>query len=304
MIVVPPISLTTSNTTSTVPEPSAGEVLWATSTNYDKGDVVIRTTTHRKYECIAEHTSGTTPPEDDPEKWLDIGPTNKFAMFDNMRSEKTTATGSMTITITPGKRIDTLALMGLQATKVTVRMDVGGSTVWGPFERNMSGRNTTTWSEYFFGEFQYIPTLLFQDIPPYVGGTVYVVIENDPALTVACSEIIIGSKIYLGAAQYDAVSDSLNFSRIDRDEFGNSILKPRRTVPKARVTTFANKGIVNRIRDARVNLNAIPALWSALDDKYDDPYFESLFIYGIYKQFEIDISHPSMATVNLELEEM
>lgn len=303
MIVIPPVPLTATNTTSTVPEPSAGEVVWVSNQAYTKGAVVIRTQTHRRYEAISDVTS-TVAPEADPIRWLDIGPTNKFAMFDNLRSMATTAAGSMTITITPNRRIDSLALMGLQAQNVKVWMTVGGSTVWGPFNRNMSGRNTTTWSQYFFGEFKYLPTLLFQDLPPYSAGTIHIEITTDPALKVACSEVIVGSKTYLGAAQYDAVSDSLNFSKIERDEFGNSLLRQRRTVPKARVTTLVNKGNVNRIREARTDLNAVPALWSALDDNYEDPYFESLFIYGIYKQFEIDISHPSMATVNLELEEM
>ena len=303
MIVVPPITLTTDNTTSTVPEPSAGEVEWVSGTAYTKGQVVIRSVTHKKYECITDNNS-TSPPELNFTQWLDIGPTNKWAMFDNLRSKKTIAQGSMEITVTSGKRIDSVALMGLEAKTVKVWMVVGGVTVWGPEERNMTGRNTTTWSEYFFGEFKYVPTLLFKNLPPYSGATIHIEITNDPALNVACSEVIVGKKTYIGAAQYNAVSDSLNFSKIDRDEFGNTLLKQRRTVPKARVTTIAKKGLTNKIREVREELNAVPALWSALDDNFTDPYFEALFIYGVYKQFEIDISEPNSTTINLELEEM
>ena len=303
MIVIPPLLTNSSNTTSNVPEPSTGEVIWNASTNYTVGAVVIRTETHRKYECQVAGVDSTAP-ENNKTKWLDVGPTNKWAMFDNLRSQQTRKLGSMEVTITPGKRIDSLALLGLEAQTVTVWMTQGATTVWGPEVRNMSGRNTTTWSQYFFGEFSYVPTLLFKDIPPYSGAVIHIKIENDPALEVACSEVIIGTKIYLGAAQYNTVSDSLNFSKIERDDFGTSVLKQRRTVPKLNVEVWADKNLVNQIRGARNDLNAVPALWSAMDDKYDDPYFEAVFIYGIYKQFEINISGPTLAVITLELEEM
>lgn len=302
MIVIPPFLLTTSNTTSTVAEPSAGEVVWNAATNYAVGQVVIRTETHRKYECQSAGVSAT-PPENEPTKWLDVGPTNKWAMFDNLRSQATTSPGSMTITISPGRRVDSLALLGVKANKVTITMTYNGEVVY-TTERNMGARNTTTWSQYFFGEFKYVSSLLLQDLPSYANSVITILFENDPALNVECSEVVVGNKIFLGYAQYDAVSDSLNFSRIERDEFGGSILKPRRTVPKVNVSVWADKYLVNQIRDARTDLNAVPALWSALDQNYEDPYYEALLIYGIYKQFEINISGPSLAVVNLELEEM
>lgn len=43
----------------------------------DKG---ILTSTHRKYEALAA-SSGVSP-STDPAKWLDLGPTNRWAMFD------------------------------------------------------------------------------------------------------------------------------------------------------------------------------------------------------------------------------
>ena len=62
MIVIPPIPITSSVlASSTVAEPSAGEVVWNAATSYAVGDVVIRTTTHRKYECQIAGVDSTTP---------------------------------------------------------------------------------------------------------------------------------------------------------------------------------------------------------------------------------------------------
>lgn len=303
MIVIPPISITEANLVSSdVPEPSAGETAWNAATSYTLGQVVIRTTTHRKYECQIPGADAGFP-ENTPTRWLDVGPTNKWAMFDINRNIQTTRSESMTIVIEPNKRVNSIVLLGVEATEVTITMTAGASTVYGPVTVNMNGRTSNSWLGYFFGEFDYKPTLILTDLPPYASATITIEFSN-PGQTVKCAGVVIGNKVFLGNVQYNAKSDSLNFSKIERDEFGNSLLLPRRTIPKTNQVLIAEKNTVNTLREVRDLLNATPAYWSGLDENYTDAYFEAIAIYGIYKQFEIDISHPSFVTVNLELEEL
>lgn len=309
MIVVPPIQIDALTlTSSSIPEPDTarGEVVWDASTNYTAGQVVIRLNTHRKYESVAGGVDAGLP-ENTPKKWIDVGSTNRWAMFDLTRNESSVSnTGEITFMVKPGKRINTMSLLGLQATTVKVEILVGSNpTPVYVYETNTTARNTTSWYEYFFGSFGYKPSVLLQDLPPYTDATFRVTIKNtNMGAETRVSSVVMGNKVYLGATQYNARSDSMNFSTISRDEFGNSVLKRRRSVPKTNQTLFTPKDIINSVRQARVDLNAVPALWSGLDDKFDDEYFESLLILGIYKQFEIDIGHPQTATVNLELEEI
>ena len=178
MIVIPPIAITDSNlVSSTAAEPSAGETAWNAATSYTIGQVVIRTTTHRKYECqIAGVDAGL--PESTPTRWLDVGPTNKWAMFDQNRNMPTVATTSMQVEVLPGKRINSVAVLGVQASSVTITMMVGATTVYGPITKNMNGRLTTTWSDYFFGEFEYVPSLVLTDLPPYAGAKIIIKLDN------------------------------------------------------------------------------------------------------------------------------
>lgn len=306
MIVIPPITINdTTLTSTTVSEPSTGEVVWNSTTNYATDDIVIRTSTHRKYQRITPGGIDATAPESAPTKWQDIGPTNAWAMFDQNRNVATVSpAGTMTVVIEPNKRIDSLGLIGVNADTVTVTMEAPvGTVVFGPTEYSMNTRNTTTWSTYFFGTFLYKETLLITSFPMYANSTVTIEFANDTD-DIQCSGVILGSSVYLGAVQYDAVSDALNFSKIERDEFGNSELIPRRTVPKTQQSLWVDKSLVNSVRQVRKDLNAIPALWSGLDDQFTDPYFESILIFGIYKQFEINIAQPSVATISLELEEL
>lgn len=306
MIVVPPTQITDAmlvNSTIPEPDPSAGEVLWNAATSYKQGDVVCRTQTHRRYEYIpVEASVSSTPPENDPKKWLDLGATNKWAAFDFMRSAGSESANTISFSINPGKRVDTIGLVGLQAEHVLITITVAGNEVY-RYESNMTTRNTVSWYTYFFGSFGYVPSVLRQDLPPYVGATINVTLTN-PVESVKIGSCILGRKVYLGATQYNARSDSMNFSIIDRDDFGNATLKPRRSVPKTNQTLWTPKEMVNQVREVRKDLNAVPALWSGLDDQFDDPYFESLLILGIYKQFEIDLAKPKVAMVSLELEEI
>ena len=78
-IIIPtPITADMIGAGTTIAEPSASETAWAASTAYAVGDVRIRGTTHRKFRCAVAHTSAASPvPEDDPTRWVDIGPTDR-----------------------------------------------------------------------------------------------------------------------------------------------------------------------------------------------------------------------------------
>ena len=107
----------------------------------------------------------------------------------------------------------------------------------------------------------------------------------------------------MGEAETTAQSGALNFSTIARDAYGNSVLTRRRTVPKVSARLYSDKSLVNRLRDLRAATNAVPTLWSLLEDDTED-YFEAGLILGIYKQFEIGLDHPDTAITTLELEEV
>ena len=288
---------------STIPEPDTGETAWVAATNYTVGTKVYRATTHKIYECQEAGVDAKNP-EDNPKKWLVVSCTNKWAMFHLDNNQQTIEeTGNIVVVIKPGKRINSLGLLGLEATSVTVTVRVAGNIVYGPKSLNTRGRNTTSWSMYFFDEFTYRPATLLQDIPQFFDAEVTIEIDNQTR-PVKCGGVVLGTGVYIGAVQYNAKSDSLNFSKIERDDYGNSKLVPRRTIPKTSQTLWVDKYQLNAVRKVRIDLNAVPALWSGLDDKYDDPYFESIRIFGIYKQFEIDLSQPDVAILTLELEEL
>jgi len=301
MRVLPPLEITDARlTSSTVTEPDTGEAAWVAATSYALDAVVIRTTTHKKYQSIIAGVDAGLP-ENTPLRWLEIGPTNKYAMFDLLRNSQTVAPSPLTVVLTPGKRINALALVGLEAQSATITMRVGATVVY-TVTKNLNSRQTATWTQYFFGEFRTQKNIALFDLPLFSGAAITVTLTSTTG-TVKCGGCVVGTSVFIGEVEHDAESDALNFSKIDRTVSGTAILQPRRSVPKTQQTLFLDKALVNQVRDVRESLNAVPAIWSGLDDP-DDGYFDALLILGIYKQFTINLAYPSAAKISLLLEEI
>jgi len=302
MKVIPPVTITDAMlTSSTAAEPSATETAWVSGTTYALGDVRIRTQTHRQYQRLIEG-EGTTAPELDTVNWLDIGPTNRQAMFDTLRNSATTLAGTLTVVLAPAQRVNSLALVGLVGLSATISIVVSAVTVYTKTV-NLTMRNTLTWTDYYFGTFGQQKAVALFDLPPYAAPTITITITPINGVA-ACGGVVLGNAVDLGKIQYDAESGALNFSRIERDAFGNATLIPRRSVPTTNQTTWVSKSQVNKVFDVRDTLNAVPALWSGLDDQATDGYFDALLIFGIYKEFRINMSYPEDAKVTLQLEEI
>jgi hypothetical protein len=301
MLVIPPITIGDLQLiSSTVSEPDAGETAWDAATAYAIGDKAILVSTHRVYQRLVAGTTATSP-DQDSENWSDIGATNKWAMFDLLRSAGTTGPTPLTVIIAPGQRVNALALVGLDADEVTIEMVSGGATVYSVTE-DLNLREVTTWSDYFFEPFSFRQTMIRLDLPAFSGAQITVSISK-AAGDVTCGGLIVGKSVELGETVQNPVSDVLNFSTIDRDIFGNAILVQRRNVPKTTQTAICDRAAVDKIRAVRDELNAVPAVWSWLDDETSDA-FESGVICGVYKSFSITFDQPFTATIQLEIEEV
>lgn len=301
MRVVPPIDITAARLTAcSVPEPSAGETVYSGGTSYALGARVISTATHRTYESLIAGNLGQLI--SDATKWADVGPTNRFAMFDHYRSTATVQPNEITMVITPGVRLNTLALIGLQAVTCTVSVSAGQPSEV-VYERTvpLATRSVSSWSQYFFTSFEQQTEVFLFDIPQYSDAVLTITLESGGDVMVGTT--ILGQSVFLGHTRLPVNDDVVNFSKIERNEFGDVTLIPRRSVPTTDLTLSAEKAAVPGIRKLREQLNAVPALWIGLDDANDE-YFQSVLRHGIYKRFSIDLDRHITATINLTIEDL
>jgi hypothetical protein len=243
-------------------------------------------------------------PETTNDWWIDIGPTNKYAMFDYARNTQTTIASPLTVVLTPGERCNSVAVLGLVADHIQISATsvLGGGSVYNSGSIDLTIRRVLDHYDYAFEPFATRPSYVVMDIPPYSDIVITVAITH-ATLTPKCGSCVLGNFRYLGSTEYSAESGAQNFSTVTRDIYGNATLVPRRTLPKTKQTVAVPSERIDRCKDIRTDLNAVPAVWLGVDDS-DTDFFESMVILGIYKEFSFNHVEPTLSKLTLELEEI
>lgn len=127
------VSLAGSNTGNT---PASSPTWWArigetyaayaSGATYAVGDKATDTTAHRLYESLIDDNTGN--PLSDAGAWLDLGPSNRFAMFDQSNGTATSSGYGIDATVQANGRTDGLALLNVDAEMVRVTGTVSGAT--------------------------------------------------------------------------------------------------------------------------------------------------------------------------------
>lgn len=275
--------------------------LYNAGTSYSLDDIVEETGTYLLFQSAADSNLGN--PLTDTTKWVAAGVSNYWAMFYTLSNAQSEVGSPFTLVLTPGVRINSLGIVGLEANTLTIDITSSAVSVYNEVI-NLDSREVLDWYDYFFEPFSTLSRIVRFQLPPYVNGVITITLERTQGL-VKSGTMIIGAEVNLGEAQLNAENDALNFSTITRNFEGNiNTLTQRRSVPKTNQVTFFDKNILNKIRAAREVLNAVPTIWSGLDDSETNDYFENFLICGLYKRFSISADNPNHATATLEVEEI
>lgn len=306
MRVLPSLTVTPAMLLSTsvaVEDPSP---VWAAATAWAKDDLCHRVETHLVYRRITAGTTATAP-EADADNWKAIRPTNKWAMFDHLRSTQTTVNGGpITVVLQPGQRADSLGLLNLVGSRAVIQVHQGDTLVT-EREHSLIQMTAGSWYEYFTGTPEQRANVVVWDLPPFRDAKITVTIE--PVSGVAsCGRLSLGMGVVVGEVEWEPENDALNFSRIER-EFDGSLtpevtLIARRSVPKATMRVRIDAANVPRMVKLRDQLNAVPALWAGWTRYPESPYADAFLLYGIYRRFPIRPDNKLYASADLELEEM
>lgn len=297
---------------SSITEPSQYDPpLWEALTNYPSVDsLVFRPTTHKIYKNLVAITGSVS--NDPPEvsitrmspKWAEVSFTNRWASLDIYNTGYSTSdSDEISMTLAPGELIDSLAIMRLRdVISVSVKAyDINNALVYSNTVSLSSRTRSQSWYEYFFNDFSIQSVVTLYDIPTSYGVLkLDVVISGGMGLQIG--GVVLGTSYEIGRLQRGPVIESMNFSSLDRDTFGNiSRIVVRRTVPKINTKVFIPPENLNTVLQVRHDLEAVPALWIGVDD-ISLPYYIPLSILGFYRDFSIDIDHPGgiMATIELE----
>lgn len=271
--------------------------VWASGTTYVDGDLVIYE--HNRYESLINSNTGNQP-DTSLNEWLLLGATNRFRPFDEKLSDKCSNPEIITYTFNNNStNIDGVALFNLVGSTVRVEViDGTDGTVYDQTKTIIDTSGVSNYFEYFFSvtdvqKFE----IIFGDMPFYPNAQTRVTVIANPGVNAEVGQIVLGTVSNLGLTVYNSTLSIEDYSRKDRDAFGNPIIVER---------AFAN--LVEF--DVKIDTNKARYVQKTLSDRRAKPtvYFASedtkfgATVYGYFRRFDITISTPSLSEATIEVE--
>lgn len=296
--------------------PEDDQPIYEATTTYAVADKVFVTTGyHKVYQSLQADNIGNFPP-DNPLAWVEVGPTNAWAMFDESGGTRTAGTSKIEFQIKT-TLVDTLAFLGLQANTVKIEarydLETPGTELLLDFvnqvyiegdDRDLyyseefqmgDTAQVLDWFSYFYLPIKRKQELIVTDIPPVGGATITITLESDGA--VGLDTFVMGRKEEYGKTQYGASAGIIDYSRKEVDQFGTAKLVRRKFSKRMDVKLWLDKAETDFLYQRLTEMRATPALWIGARDQY-----ELLTIYGFYRDFNIDITYPSVNFCTLQIE--
>jgi len=309
---------------SSVAEDDAIE--WSSAGGYPAGTRVIRRGTHRVYESIIASNIGNDPAVT-VGAWIDVGPTNRWAMFDQAIGSTTTDDNVITVALRPGLAVSGLAILDTNAARVRVQAPgydrtvavTGGATSALFLDLVTTAGASLTVTLTAVGNTA--QRVLLDDAAPFddagtfrdtVAGTASAepptwddsgTVRDTTAWqdtragdgTVSVGTLMVGTLRPLGRTGSSPTSSITDYSKRETDDFGEIAIVPRawakRMAAKALIRTDAVDQVIGRVAAVR----AVPSLWLA------DRATESLTVYGFFKDFSVEVGQ-SVSTLSLSIE--
>ncbi len=240
---------------------------WAAGTTYAAGARVILSATHRIYESVAAGNVGNDPTGESG-LWIDVGPTKRWAMFDQALGTVTSAAGSIIVTLAPGA-VDALAL--LDVVGATARVQTTG------YDRTIA-----------IGD----GAVKFLDMP---GASANVLVTISGPGTVSVGTLLVGTLTTLGITGDEPTTGITDYSRKDVDDFGEVTIVERSWAKRMSARTLIRTDALDIVANRIASVRATPSLWIARDGT------DALTVYGFFKDFSIEVDQ-TVSTLSLSIE--
>jgi len=273
---------------------------WNNLDNYNAGDIrAVFGSYHRLYESIGTNTDKFPP--DHPEEWIDQGVTNRWRMFDmSVGSEKQTVStdsnNTVNVLLDVDQVVTSVTLLNMEANNVRVIMrDELGEVVYDHYEDLLQETPSSDWWSFFFATRSNIKTLVLTDLPSIRPSTIEMFLDGG-AFPAKIGKMIVGEGIEIGCSRYGTSVGIVDFSRKERDAFGNNFILERRYIDRADFDVQIPTSSIDSVKALLAAARATPTLYIG------DENYASTVIYGFYRDFSIIIAGPKRSDLTIQVE--
>jgi hypothetical protein len=235
-------------------------------------------TIHKIYESLVGSNLGNYPPSDvlvATPKWLEVGATNKWKVFDGKLNAQTSLVSPIVYTITPGVAVDSIALLNLSMTSYRVQGTSGAYD---------SGTVSSTAND-----------IVLFGLGGLAANVLTITVTNSGGLA-KCGEIVIGTASTIGTLRPLPTVGITDYSSKVQDEFGNWTIVERTYSEKmscaVNITYSSLDAVIAVLKDYR----ASPLVWVG------DTSYACLILYGFVKDWSVPVATRGKAIMSLEVE--
>lgn len=275
--------------TSSIPTNTYGGVTysgWSSATTYAAGDRVVSTSTRRCYESLI--AGNLNKPTTDATAWVDIGPTDRWAMFDMLNYTASTNATPITFTLAMGVVVDSIAFMELVATSVRVRI-TDGSTVL--YDKTTSLSRTSSLS----GAAITRRCLVLTDLVTTATASIAVTITNAAGTTASVCTVVVGNNQLLGDTEYGVGITSKNYSVFTEDAFGGITVTPRKKAKRITLPISLPTGAIDEVGSFLDSIADTPAVYVG------SPSYDRAIALGYFEDWNIDLQYPNYSDMSMTI---
>jgi hypothetical protein len=253
---------------------------------------------HLIFESLTSGNLANTPPAPGATSnyWIKVSSTNRWKMFDESVSTRTTNSGTVDVTMDVVGHVTAVACLNVDTASVQVIMtDSVAGEVYNSTETMTSTVGINNWWNYFFKPIIKKQDVLFSDLPSYSGAEIQVIFTKTGGM-VEVGSLVLGTVNEFGDTQYGMSVGIIDFSVKQSDTFGNVTVVKRGFKKKASLTTLIDNNEVDQIVNLLTEFRAIPVVYEGSDQ------FGSSLIYGFYRDFDVVVSYPTASLMDIEIE--
>lgn len=277
MNVIVPYEITDANlTSSSIAEDD--HAAWDSATTYPIGARVIRTETHRIYESIKASNVGLVP-ESNPLAWFEVGPTNKWAMFDGSASTATEHANTITVVLQIDGPVNDIVFVEATGYSVDITLPDYSTTV--SFPEPVPPATTST--------------VYLSDIGS-AGGQLTLQITGPYGVSVGA--LAVGNKTFLGQTQRGSGIGIVDYSRRAVDEFGAVSFTRRGYSKRINARIVLATSDVDRVSGILTALRSVPAVWIGSSQ------YLAMIAFGYFRDWSIAVSNYVTSELSLEIESL
>ncbi len=230
--------------------------------------------------------------------WLDRGPTNQAAMFDQRSRRASTRAESMTVTVAPGTLFNALALVNVKADTLTVTVDdpIDGQV----YSKNIDMLDLSNVYDIYTWCFAPIlkkKTVVLTDLPYYPDATVTIV-ANNPGEETQIGEFVVGQVIEIGIMKYGMALSGDDYSKLEEDDDGTTTIEIGSYSKELVYPVKLPSTKLNYVANVFDDLRSRPAVFIGKSDR------EESIIYGLCTDFSESYDGETTSSCSITVKEV